>query len=149
MAHLAQLNIARMKTAYEDPSMKDFVDALEPMHELSDRSPGSIWRLDSGLDPEPDLVSFEASGWLVNMSVWRSIEDLKSFVMSPFHLSIMRRRAEWFEKSDLATMVLWWIPEGNTPTFTEAMERLETLRERGPTVQAFSFARPFPCPDED
>jgi hypothetical protein len=146
MAQLAQLNIARMKVPYDDPLMKGFIDALEPMHELSDNSPGFVWRLESDQNPEPELAAFEASGWLVNMSVWQSIDDLKAFVMAPYHLSIMRRRAEWFEKTREETMVLWWIEDGCIPSFTEAMERLHCLRDNGPTSYAFSFPSPFQAP---
>jgi hypothetical protein len=81
------------------------------------------------------------------MSVWQSIADLKAFVVAPYHLSIMRRRAEWFEKMEQETMVLWWVKHGYIPLFAEAMERLEYLRASGPSAYAFSFSSPFPAPD--
>ena len=44
-------------------------------------------------------------------------------------------------------MVLWWIPAGTIPTIEEAKERLEHLRDHGPTPLAFTFKERF-APDE-
>jgi Domain of unknown function (DUF3291) len=36
--------------------------------------------------------------------------------------------------------VFWWIPEGHTPTLSEAMDRLNDLETNGPTETAFGWA---------
>jgi hypothetical protein len=149
MFHLAQLNIARMAMEYEDARMQDFVDGLAPVHRLSDASQGFVWRLETDKSNEQYLLDFEASGWLVNMSVWETLDDLKKFVVAPLHLSIMRRRSEWFTKQDKATMVLWWVGQGHIPSFAEAMDRLGSLRENGPGNRAFSFSTPFDPPGQE
>lgn len=146
MFHLAQLNIAKMKFGMDDPSMADFVTALDPVNASADKHPGFIWRLASEDDPPADLAEFEQQGWLVNMSVWEDLDSLRAFVSSPRHLAIMRRRAEWFEKLPEATMVLWWVNAGHRPGFSEAMQRLEQLRAQGPGPGAFTFGQPFPRP---
>jgi hypothetical protein len=147
MYHLAQLNIARMTMAYDDPRMQGFIDGLEPVNQLADQSPGFVWRMVTEESREQELFDFEASGWLVNMSVWEDLESLKAFVVMPLHLSIMRRRTEWFGKLDLATMVLWWVRKGHIPSFIEAMQQLEHLRLNGPGPEAFSFSSPFDPPE--
>jgi hypothetical protein len=143
---LAQLNVARMTMAYDDPRMQDFIDGLGPVNQLADNSPGFVWRLVSDESPDPQLAAFESSGWLVNMSVWESLDHLKSFVSAPLHLAIMRRRAEWFKKMDEATMVLWWVRAGHRPAFAEAMQKLELIRSHGSGPEAFSFGQPFDPP---
>ena len=40
-------------------------------------------------------------------------------------------------------MALWWVPAGHLPTVTEAEERVELLREHGPTANAFTFRQRF------
>ncbi|NND45211.1 MAG: DUF3291 domain-containing protein [Xanthomonadales bacterium] len=130
----------------DDPAMADFVAALDPVNASADRHPGFVWRLDSEADATPALTAFESEGWLVNMSVWQDLESLKSFIMSPTHLAIMRRRGEWFARQPAATMVLWWVRAGHVPTFEEAMERLEHLRAHGPGPRAFGFNAPHPEP---
>jgi len=144
--HLAQLNIARMKFEPEDPGLKDFMDALDPVNRSAEQSPGFVWRLVSSENGSPELQEFESKGWLVNMSVWESLEDFRAFFSSGQHLAIMRRRAEWFTKSEKATAVAWRVKAGEIPTFTQAIQRLELLREKGPCVEAFHFSRPFDPP---
>ena len=143
MFHLAPLNIARMKFSPGHPGMKDFTDALDPVNASADASQGFVWRMISDEDTSTEREAFEDSGWLVNMSVWKSLKDLKRYIATPLHLSIMRRRAEWFENHDQATMVLWWVKNGHQPDFPEAMNRLEHLRKNGPNAYAFGFSDNF------
>ena len=128
---LAQLNIARMLYEPDGPEMQDFNDALESVNAIAEASPGFVWRLVSGeVTPEEELI-FDDPAYLVNLSVWNSLEELLAFVRSGPHLAIMRRRREWFESGEAATLVLWWIPEGHTPSVLEAQARLERLRGSG------------------
>ncbi|MDQ4070967.1 MAG: DUF3291 domain-containing protein [Actinomycetota bacterium] len=62
------------------------------------------------------------------------------------HRDVMGRRREWFERLGQAYRVLWWIPAGRIPTLEEAKTRLQTLRERGPSPEGFTFRAPFPSP---
>lgn len=143
---LAQLNIARMKYDFEGPEMEDFVDALDPVNASADASPGFVWRLQSDEGNATEYMIWDDPHWLVNLSVWESLDDLKTFVRSDLHVSIMRRRREWFSEMVEAYVVLWWVPEGHRPTVAEAQAKLEQLRANGPGPEAFSFAKPFPSP---
>ncbi len=134
-----------MRHAPDDPAFDDFNAALEPVNAAAESSPGFVWRLVSDEHDSPNLAEFEAAGWLVNMSVWESIDQLRGFVRSPKHLAIMKQRAKWFETVDVS-MCLWWVPDGHRPSFDEAMARLEHLRLRGPTAYAFDFTRTFQAP---
>jgi len=58
----------------------------------------------------------------------------------------MRDRLTWFEKASEAYLALWWISEGHIPSVDEAKERLEMLRLKGPTPDAFTFRDPFEAP---
>jgi hypothetical protein len=80
---------------------------------------------------------------LVNMSVWRDVESLSKYVYGSAHVEIMRRRKEWFERMREAYVVLWWVPKGHRPSLSEAIAKLELLRARGPTEQAFTFQHAF------
>lgn len=133
---------------YDDPRMQPFIEQLEPVNASAEQHPGFVWRLESDQVHDPELAAFEASGWLVNMSVWQSIEALKGFICSPGHLAVMRRRGEWFTPWPEATMVLWWVLPGHKPDFAEALEKLERLRSDGPSAEAFSFSDAFDPPVE-
>ena len=84
---------------------------------------------------------------LVNMSVWRDVGSLNKYVYGSAHVDIMRRRKEWFQRMRDAYVVLWWVRKGHRPTVQEALEKLERLRQAGPTEAAFTFRRAFPAPD--
>ena len=140
---LAQLNIATMKDPLESPGMADFVSNLDRINALAESSPGFVWRLqtDQGnatnLRPLGDMT-------LVNLSVWRNLESLQTFVYKSAHAQIMARRKEWFERMVTEYLVLWWVPHGHRPPFTEAAQRLAVLKATGPTPAAFTFRQPFP-----
>jgi hypothetical protein len=145
-AHLAQLNIAVPVAPKEDPRMAGFYAELDRINELADGWPGFVWRLvdDSGAD----ATSLRPFGGdiMVNLSVWESLEALREFTFRSGHLDILRRRREWFRPLGDAYAVAWWVPAGHIPTVEEAGERLDLLRRKGPTPEAFTFRDPFPAP---
>ena len=145
---LAQLNIGIIKGPIDGPVMAEFVANLEPINALAERTPGFVWRLQTeegnatAIRPYP-----ENENMAVNMSVWKDVDSLRLFVFHSEHVAIMRRRREWFEKMDEAFLVLWWVPKGHKPTIEEAKARLETLRRKGPSAEAFTFRQAYPPPD--
>ena len=80
---------------------------------------------------------------LVNMSVWKDIESLHGYVYRSAHTEVMALRKQWFERMIESYSVLWWIAEGQFPALEEASERLECLREQGPSARAFNFKQAF------
>ncbi len=143
---LAQLNIAIMKEPLESPSMSDFVANLERINALAESSPGYVWRFQT---EEGDATAARPMGedTLVNMSVWRDVESLNKYVYGAAHVEIMRRRREWFERMKEAYVVLWWVAKGHRPAMTEAIAKLDLLRSKGPTAEAFTFRQAFLPPD--
>lgn len=139
---LAQLNIAIMRTPLESPDMADFVGNLERINKLAEDSDGYVWRLESDAG---DATAFRPFGEQtpVNLSVWTSVEALRSYVYDTAHVEILRRRREWFDRMASAHFVLWWVPAGHRPTVEEAAARLQLLRDQGPTAGAFTFKRAF------
>ncbi len=144
---LAQLNIARMLEPLDSPVMADFVNALERINALAEASEGFIWRLIGEGDDATSLRPFDDDRVIVNMSSWQSIADLKNYVYKTAHAEFLKRRLEWFERVRDAMVVLWWIPQGHTPTVAEAKERLEHLRLHGPTEYAFTLPKTFEAPE--
>ena len=141
--HLAQLNVGRMVAATTEPEVAEFMAALDPINALADAAPGFVWRLQTETGNATDIHEFDDPLLLLNMSVWESIETLRSFTYTTAHTDVLRRRREWFDKLAEAHLVLWWIPAGHIPTTAEAIERLEMLRRDGPTPAAFTFRVPF------
>lgn len=145
--HLAQVNIARMRAALDDPMMANFVARLDEINARADRSPGFVWRLQTAAGNATYLRPYDDDRILFNMSVWESVEHLRNYVYRSAHIQVLRRRADWFEKPGGNHMALWWIPAGHLPGIDEGKKRLAYLEANGPTPFAFTFRRAFP-PDE-
>ena len=141
--HLAQLNVARFKAPPGDPVIAGFMAQLDPLNAVADAAQGFVWRLQTDEGNATSIQAFDDDLMLVNMSVWESVEALAGYVYGGDHVPVMRRRREWTERLVEAHLCLWWIPAGAIPTVDEAKDRLEHLRENGPTPYAFTFKRRF------
>jgi hypothetical protein len=145
---IAQVNIARLRAPLEDPLLRGFVARLDEINGLADRSPGFIWRLQTSEGNATYLRPYGDERILFNLSVWQSVEQLRSFVYRSMHLELIRQRADWFEKFEGAYSALWWVPVNHIPSVDEAKKRLEHLENIGPTQYAFTFQKVFSPTEE-
>lgn len=143
MQQLAQLNVAKMKYAFDDPKMQDFIDRLEDINALADHAPGFVWRLQTD-EGDATAIDYFGVDTLVNMSIWEDMASLHSYVYRSAHNEVMAQRKLWFDRLEAAYSVLWWVPAGHVPTIEEAAERLDLLRQQGPGARAFTFKQSFP-----
>jgi hypothetical protein len=149
---VAQVNIGRLVAPLDSPRLADFVAGLDPVNAVADSAPGFVWRLQTEDGNSTALRVFEDDaegadgGILINMSVWESVDALAAFVYGEAHLSVLRRRRQWFERLKDAYAALWWIPRGHIPAIHEAEERVKHLRAHGPTPHAFTLKVHFPAP---
>ena len=144
--HLAQVNVAVAKYAYDDPRFAGFVDNLSRVYDLAESTPGFVWR---HVTVDNDIEAKEAFGepnLIFNMSMWLSKEALQEFVYKSDHASILRQRADWFVPMERPVFALWWQPVGTLPTIVETRHRLDRLQEAGPTEDAFTFGNFFEAP---
>jgi Domain of unknown function (DUF3291) len=142
--HLAQINIGRIKGMdMNDPIMADFVAQLDQINQLAENSEGFVWRLKGEGNNATDLLAFEDSRIIVNMSVWESVAHLEHYVFKTMHVEVLKRRKEWFERFESSHLALWYIPIGHTPTVEEAKERLLHIDSHGLTPYAFTFRKVF------
>jgi hypothetical protein len=139
---LAQVNVAIAKGPMDSDVMAGFVAALDPINALADAAPGFVWRLQDDSGDATAIRPFEDENMLINLSVWESADALAEFVYRSDHTAVMRNRKQWFETIRLY-MALWWVPAGHRPTPLHARDRLEHLRQHGPTPYAFTFKRRF------
>jgi hypothetical protein len=144
--HLAQVNLATLRAPLDGPELAGFVAKLEPINALADAHPGFVWRLQTEDGDATAIRPFDDERIMVNLSVWESLEALRTFVYASRHLDVLRRRREWFHRMADPFLGLWWLPAGSVPTVAQAKERLELLRRQGPTPAAFTFRVPFPAP---
>ena len=144
--HVAQYNIAKMRAPLDNPLMASFVDRLDELNHLADRTPGFVWRLATDDDTSTSIRPYKDGMIIINMSVWDSIDALHEFAYRGDHGPAYAARHTWFEPMDGHTLVLWWVPAGHIPDASQGKIRLELLRRRGPSPKAFTFKQRFPPP---
>jgi len=143
---IAQLNVGRAVGPLDGAVMADFMSWLDEINALAERSPGYVWRLQGESGNNTDLKLSDDPLFIVNLSVWSSIEALYEFTYRSDHKTVFKRRHEWFERMGTPNTVLWWQPAGTPPTAQEALARLERLTTLGPTPEAFTFKERFALP---
>ncbi|MEQ8435892.1 MAG: GNAT family N-acetyltransferase [Ilumatobacter fluminis] len=143
-AHVAQINIGTMVAPTDDPAVAEFMDNLDRINAIADDAPGFVWRLQTDAGNATDIHVFPNPLELVNMSVWKSVDELKAYVYRSEHVEFFRRRAEWFE-ADAKRVALWHVAVGEIAELDDAIRRVEFLERSGPSAYAFGFARP-PAP---
>jgi hypothetical protein len=141
--HLAQINVGRTLAPLDDPQLAGFVERLDDINALADRSPGFVWRLQSESGNATDIQVSADPNFIVNMSVWEDLDALFAYVYRSDHLQVMAQRRQWFEKPSGAFMALWWLPAGTLPDVAEGLERIALLERSGATPEAFTFKQPF------
>lgn len=143
---LAQLNIAESVYPMTDTRMLPFTGRIDAINALADRSDGFVWRLtddDADVDGALSLRLPDDENTLVNMSIWDSVETLFDFVYKTAHAKVMTNNRDNFTQMVKSHFVLWWVEDGHIPNLIEAKAKLDKLRAKGPSPEAFNFQTPF------
>ena len=138
--HLAEINIAKPAYALDDPRIAGFVNRLDAVNAVADRSEGFVWRLQEESGNALEIQAFDDPTLIINMSVWETPEHLEHFVWNTVHKQVYRRKAEWFKALAEHHFAMWWVEEGHVPTLAEARGKLEHLARHGDTDEAFGWA---------
>ena len=142
--HLVQINIAQALAEMDDPIMHGFVSRLDEINALADSAPGFVWRLQTDEGDALNLRVFDDPMLIINMSVWRSVQDLKDFTYKTMHVEIFKeRKTVVFQVGQAAHGAVVGLTKGHIPTLDEAKERLEHLTQHGPSEEAFTFSKVF------
>lgn len=131
----------------DDPIMSGFVARLDEINTLAENSKGFVWRFKTAAGDATYLRPFDDTRILFNLSVWETLEDLRSFVYISDHLELLKSKANWIAKLGESHLALWWIRKSHIPSVDEALEKLRCIQTKGPSSDAFTFAKPFPIPD--
>jgi hypothetical protein len=143
MWNIAQVNIARMHgTNIEDPIMTEFVQSLDGINALAEQSPGFVWRLKEDGGNATAIKFNEDTRIILNMSVWRTTDELMAFAYKSNHREVMVKRKQWFEPMKFY-MALWYVPLCSFPSVEDARFRLDYIEKNGATPMAFNFAKRF------
>lgn len=142
--HIAHMNIARLRAPPGDPLVAEFIDNIDRVHAIAERSPGFVWRFSDRSSTISEDVQFQAvlhdPMLAVSLTVWQSAEHLRFFVYNTLHGGFFRRRESWFEPMKGANYVIWPVDEGTRPTPADGLGRLAMLDANRPTDDAYDFS---------
>lgn len=138
--HLAQFNIARIKYPLDDPRMREFADNVERVNGLASQIEGFVWRLQDDSGNAMGMRVYDDARILPNLTIWENVEAIERFVWKTVHGRFFARRQDWFEPIAVP-LVLWWVEAGHRPSLNEGVERLDRLRQQGPSEEAFGWAQ--------
>ena len=141
---IAQLNVGRAVAPLDSAVMADFMNWLDEINALAERSPGFVWRLQGDNGNNTDLKVSDDPLFIVNLSVWSSIEALYDFTYRSDHKAVFKRRQEWFERLGRPNTVLWWQLAGHGTDGRGSACETGSLMLNGPTTDAFTFKEQFP-----
>lgn len=155
MAKVAILTFGILQEAADHPQIQPFVDRIPLNFEVAEQSDGFIDR--SRTDPatgqydwgEQKVQRFFREGEYERerlprtLSLWEDLESVFAFAYSGVHAEALSQRKGWFLKPEWPTSVAWWVPDGHTPEWSEAVERHQYLHDHGPSSYAFDLKHPF------
>ncbi len=136
---LAELNVGYARYPLDDPRIAEFMDNLDRVNALAERSPGFVWRLQSDGGNATDIAVPGDAEMIANLSVWDDVAALGNYVFNTVHARFYDKGASWFEGMAKPHFVMWHVPDGHRPSLTEAMDRLTHLQQHGPTDHAFGW----------
>lgn len=141
--HVAEFNWGILADDWGTPTVADFETNIDRVNDIAMRSPGYVWHMPSA---EMEAAQKDGDGPLganprlaSTLSVWETAEHLETFVHKTVHSQFMARRDKSHIKISGPTYVVWPVTVGHRPTISEAVERLGTLGENGPSSEAFDF----------
>ncbi|MEM9472180.1 MAG: DUF3291 domain-containing protein [Pseudomonadota bacterium] len=138
--HIAELNVAYPKYDVNDRRFAGFINNLDRINVLAERSPGFVWRLkDDVAGNAMDLQVDDNPALIPNLSVWETVEDLERFTFGTVHAQIYKLRKNWFTPMQERHFVMWRVPVGYRPTLEEAMAKLAQINTDGPSDDVFGW----------
>jgi Domain of unknown function (DUF3291) len=138
--YLAQLNIGRLAGAKDGPEVAEFINNLDRINAIAERSPGFVWRLKDDAGNATDIPVTDDPRVIINISVWADVEKLEHFVWNTLHQSFYKRRTAWFEPWTGPHFALWFVDSDKMPTVEEGLARLSHLAVHGPSDHVFGWA---------
>jgi heme-degrading monooxygenase HmoA len=137
--HFAEFNIGRLIHPPGHPAVAEFINNVDRVNTLAERSPGFVWRLKREEMQLPENQLDVDRQTVYTLSVWENASTFESFVFKTVHSQFHKKGHEWFEAHEKPQVVFWPVANSHQPTAPEAMARLKKYQENGPTDEAFGW----------
>ncbi|MCK0149445.1 DUF3291 domain-containing protein [Marivita sp. S6314] len=133
--HLAEINVARLKYDADDARVAKFIDNIDRINGIADRSVGFQWR--NAEETKDPILGDDRL--IATVSVWESAQTLERFVFDTLHRQFFQQRQDWFDVMDSMHFAMWWVTPGSQPSLAEAVARLDHLNANGDSDHAFGW----------
>ncbi|WP_030372680.1 DUF3291 domain-containing protein [Streptomyces rimosus] len=165
MPHLALYTFGVLKSPLTDPTplTRELRDSGEAIYRTISRHPGYLTRavaadrnrgshfdLDWGAWGEFTVPAWYGKGRTVEsaaldatLSLWTGLRPAFDAIYTGLHRAALNRRHDWFERTGHPSYVLWWVSDGEIPTWQDGVSRLEHIHDHGSAPHAFTFRHPF------
>lgn len=142
------------------PETRIFTEHLPAVFADADQDEGMRWHNHGARTHDgrylslEEVVSLKTTGeqnpHIITMAAWNSLRAMHSFThRMPNHVDGMKRLRHWVDRSEGATMVMWWDTPGRRILLEEGWNKLLKLRADGPTPEAFTLQHRFDPPSAD
>ncbi|APX12953.1 DUF3291 domain-containing protein [Tateyamaria omphalii] len=158
---LVHLNVVRPLGAFSasHPNAQFFFGELPKVFARAKADDGMFWHNHGARMPDGsygdmnDLLSLqtdrtEDNFHILTMAGWRDAKAMHSFAYrDALHRDGMKTLRDWVDRSEGATMVLWWAIKGTRVALEDGWNKLQNLRSNGPSAEGFTLQSRFPPPD--
>lgn len=151
--HLAIYNFGVHTDAYLAGSVQGFSLREAFNFEAASRAVGFVGRSGYAGEPGPEswgaqifprfLTEIGRESGVSSLSLWLDIESLMAFTYAGVHADALKHARQWNERQAWPPLVLFWVKAGETPSWSEAVQRFELLADQGPCPDAFSLKSAF------
>ena len=128
---LAELNVGYAVYPLDDLRMSEFMNNMDNINALAERSPGFVWRMKSDSGNATDISVLGDAEIISNRSVWEDIASLGNCVFNTVHARYHERKEERFQAITSHHLVIWIVEDNHTPDLAEAVDRLKYLQNTG------------------
>jgi hypothetical protein len=150
MARVAFHTFGVLREPFGHPQVQGFEERVGVTFAAAEAAPGLL-AYPASMQISQDDPAFADSSFTpagaqsaMTISLWQDLESVCAFAYAGVHGEALRLRKEWFVSPPLGpTYTIWWVGDGDEPTWFEARERQWHLHTYGPTPFAFTFHTPF------
>ncbi|MDZ7873277.1 MAG: DUF3291 domain-containing protein [Rhizobium sp.] len=159
--HLAIYNFGVHTESYLTATVQGFGLRERFNFEAADRAVGFVGRSGYAGEPGPESwgeldrsrelvrdLGGQSSG-VSSLSLWLDIESLMAFTYAGVHADALKHARQWNERQAWPPLVLFWVKAGETPSWSEAVQRFELLADQWPGAGSPSAFKPAFTADGD
>lgn len=165
MPRLALYTFGVLKSPLADPgpATREFYDTGEDVYRSIGQHPGYLAHAEAADGDRGMLFGADWGAWgefavpawygkgrtaettalAATLSLWTGLRSAFDAVYTGPHRAALNKRHDWFERRRHPSHVIWWVPDGVTPTWQDGVSRLEHVHDHGPAPHAFTFTHSF------